>query len=447
MRNLSFLLGIVLMGILSYSCSEDYEPAMTDSPEDATAKSRCITPEQASRNVMAFIDALEKSNSEKSRSIVKREISNVRAITVNLSSRFQNPPSGNSDTLLYIVNFADSAGFAIAGAFPNGEPIYALVDHGNYSLDMLNTESNIGFTIYLKFAMQNILNDISNGGVDTGTGGGNAGGSSGGSTNPPSSDPTLQEWEIYKVYEPKLSTKWSDGSLTRESYGKYCLNKKTGAAAVAAAQILSYFKTPSSVTWYDNTKLYYSQLNWTQIIADSKRYNGRLDVGGTPTSLDQVAHLCKYLGKEFGAKYGYEYNNYNQLVNKTTIKFDKAVEWFKTKSSLNAAVIRNYNEYDIINAVINNNLVFASGKSSASTDDDSYAWVIDGMIKAKRNGNDCNLFHCNWGMEEDRNGYYLGTPYDTNKGPEIRDDLKPLGPLKAAGAVANSTIQYSVISN
>lgn len=43
MRNLFFLLGFVLMGILSYSCSEDYEPAMKDNPKDAAAKSRCIS--------------------------------------------------------------------------------------------------------------------------------------------------------------------------------------------------------------------------------------------------------------------------------------------------------------------------------------------------------------------------------------------------------------------
>lgn len=43
MRNLFFLLGFVLMGILSYSCSEDHEPTLTDNTKDAAAKSRCIS--------------------------------------------------------------------------------------------------------------------------------------------------------------------------------------------------------------------------------------------------------------------------------------------------------------------------------------------------------------------------------------------------------------------
>lgn len=156
MRNLSFLLGIVIMGLLSYSCSEEHEPIMTDS---TATKSRCITPEQASKNVMAFIDAIDEAQSGKSRTNMKREISDVKAITVNISSRFQNPPSGNSDTLLYVVNFADSAGFVITSALPNGEPVYAFVDKGNYNLQMLNTETNKGFTMFLSFTMRNLLDE------------------------------------------------------------------------------------------------------------------------------------------------------------------------------------------------------------------------------------------------------------------------------------------------
>lgn len=428
MRNLFFLLGFVLMGILSYSCSEDYEPAMKDNPKDAAAKSRCITPEQASKNVMAFIDALDDAQSGKSRTNVKREISDVKAITVNISSRFRNSPSGNSDTLLYVVNFADSAGFVITSALPNGEPVYAFVDKGNYNLQMLNTETNKGFTMFLSFTMQNLLDEELYGDV----------------VRPQSPDTVIGEWKIYDVVEPKLVTKWGQGSIfAPDSYGKYCPNKTTGCVITAAAQILAYFRTPNSVSWYEDGKYYYSDLVWTKILLDSSLFNGKLDPYKTPRPMDQVAHLCRFLGLGFNAEYINEIIDGERVI-KTSTTLENAVSWFNTKSSLNATKVKslnNNNENEIATAIKNNKLVLAGGTSSTN----GHSWVIDGVIDAKKDGKKRYLFFCNWGWNGDKDGYYLADSFNPLKGSVI-GDYQPVPNRSSDDESYRYNLKYSIIS-
>lgn len=429
MRNLFFLLGFVLMGILSYSCSEDYEPVMTDNPKDAADKPRCITPEQAAENVLAFLDAIDEAQYGKSRTNVKRRISDISPLTRPVYSRFRNPPQGGSDTLLYIINFADSAGFAIAGATPNGEPVYAIVNSGNYSLQMLNTETNKGFTMFLKFTMRNLLDEELYGSL------------------PPTQQPdtVIDDWKIYKIIEPKLITNWGQGGMNNpNSYGKYCPNKTAGCGIIAAAQVLSYFKTPDSVSWSENGVNYYSDIVWTKILLDASIFNGKLDPIKTPRPMDQIAHLCRYLGLEFNADYRDYYDEENQKrVIETSTTLENVVKWFNKKSALNATNIKslNINEKDIANAIYNDKLVIARGQTASK---EGHSWVIDGVIEAKKNGKKRYLFSCNWGWNGDKNGYYLADSFNTLEGAEI--STYPIDSISGNNYNLGYKLKYTIIS-
>ena len=55
-------------------------------------------------------------------------------------------------------------------------------------------------------------------------------------------------------------------------------------------------------------------------ISDCENNNGVLSSTYTPQSLNEVAHLCRYLGIAFGAKYNSD--------GSTSVGEDKPIDWF-----------------------------------------------------------------------------------------------------------------------
>ncbi len=135
--------------------------------------------------------------------------------------------SGQSDTLVYIFNFADSSGFSIISANPSAVPIIAVTEAGHMTLEK---ETGIpGFDHYLN----NVLDVLSE-------------------TDLPQSDIGSPELYYYYEYEtdgtsvaPLLGqTRWGQTGV----YGAFCPNGICGCFATAVGQIMKKFSRPSQFT-------------------------------------------------------------------------------------------------------------------------------------------------------------------------------------------------------
>lgn len=328
------------------------------------------------------------------------------------------------DTLMYVINFKENEGFALVAADRRTSPIFAIVENGCFSFDSLLNVENEMFLTFINNAIFTELEDIINFKYNTNT------------------RTIINGWNIRTYCAPILRTRWSQGGIENpNSYGKYCPNKSTGCVAIATAQILSNFKTIDYVQWKGENASGKSHIHWNQIISDCDSHNGELSPDLTPQSLDEIAHLCRYLGNKMDA-------DYNKNTHKTSIDGEKAVDWFNEYGKLKASKFRSYEDNKIITALNENKLVLASGYSGKKSllgftkYTGGHVWVYDGYIDASKDGVRQNLLHCNWGWGGIDNGYYLSRVFDTNKGVEIADEVITRG----VDFFYRYNLKYSVIS-
>lgn len=395
--------------ILFASCTSIDEQLDTLNTPEETLDIYKVTLEEAKETVVDFLLKIDTSCKNLSRADLNgREISNVQAIC-NTSVLSRSNDIVDIDTLMYIVNFKNNEGFAIVGADKRSEPIFALIDQGNYDINNLETEENEGFLTFLNFAISTELEDIRH------------------ASKIPISRATGRGWTIISTIQPILKTKWSQGGANNpNSYGKYCPNKVTGCTVTATAQILSHFQNIGSVQWSSNGSSGSAILNWAKIISDCEKTGGSLTPSYTPQSLDEIAHLCRYLGIAFDANY--KTDKKHPEKNSTGVGEDKPIEWFNKWGGLHASKLSKYDENQIISSIQKGNPVYGRGNSGKKKFigirvgwSGGHAWVYDGYIYATKDNTPQKLIHCNWGWGGSQNGYYLSKVFNTNLQPEIYD--------------------------
>ena len=431
--------------LLLFSCSveDNLESLMQDNNEIVTYK---VTQEEAQSIVQGFVDEMSFISSTRSANEMShKEISSVYALRKNLIQTRSGADSNDFpidlDTLMYVVNFSNDNGFVLVAADKRTEPIFAIIDEGNFNFELLSEEDNDMFLTFLDYAISTELDDIENfsGNISQ------TRATSNGWTINSQTRATSNGWTINTKYAPILKTKWSQGGENNpNSYGKYCPNKTTGCTVIATAQILSHFQTISHVNWSYNAVGASSDLHWSQIISDCENNNGVLSSTYTPQSLNEVAHLCRYLGIAFGAKYNSD--------GSTSVGEDKPIDWFNKWGGLKASKLKEYNESQIITSIKNGNPVYGRGNSGRKKFlgitvkyKGGHAWVYDGYISATKNGKQQNLIHCNWGWGSSKfyNGYYLSKVFDTNSGPEIYDNEVT---RSGQSGYYKYNLEYSIIS-
>ena len=211
----------ILIAIVLASCSsneqEYIEKGVSPTVETPSFKT---TVEEASEIALDFANKMEaKSNT---RVIKKKSVANVEALRASSVQTRSSINAMGIDTLFYIVNFADSSGFAIVSADKRTDPLYAIIDKGNYNIKELEKENNDGFLLFLDRAILKELDDIKN-------------------YYGKELTRTVYPWEMTDAVKPILKTKWGQGGASEpNSYGRYCPNKVTGCVITAAAQILSH---------------------------------------------------------------------------------------------------------------------------------------------------------------------------------------------------------------
>lgn len=389
-----YLIITLLVGCLLVACSQDESNV---SVGNSLSTSHRISMEEAKKNALDFASKVNSGT----RSTKSLEIENIQAIALTGALTRSISDSTNLDTLLYIVNFSDSAGFVIAGTDDRENSIYAYVEDGNYSWE--ETDSmNAGFSSFIYALLESKSLDYNNAPMDQiGEGGGGAG----------SHIPNR-----FNVMRPLLVTKWEQGY----PYNLYTPNGYTGCVVTAISQICSFLERPVNVQWSYNNANGSATMNWGMIKTEC------INHGGAPTSTqDQVAHLMRSLGLAFGAEYE---------SGGTGVDSDDAIEYMQNVGHN----VSDLDDYDVDNVVNNlksgNKIVYMRGNARYYHVGfvfrkyvDGHAWVVDGYIDQVKNNQQSYYLHCNWGWGGTKNGYFLHNVFNAEQNPPYDDNAQTRG--------------------
>ena len=400
---------VLSFAMFCFSCNEDEiaeNIQVSNAPENVNENSSVvsqtedfkISESEAMDNAMEFLSHLNGGLSKGGGQISFESIVPLRKSKSVLKKSLAEEDSSDFeigfDTLFYAINLADNQGYIIAASDKRTDPIYAFVDDGSFCLDSLESDEYTGISMFLNYAVDTELDDIANYS----------------DTVSISKKSLSKAWQINVKKAALLDTKWGQ----RYPYNYYCNGKLTGCVVTAIAQIMSYYKTPSSVSWNSNGYGNSTSMNWSRIISDCKSNNGRL-ISSTQTSALEVANLMRMLGIAFNADYG---------SNSTSVNSKKALKKINSVGWLSAGSLNDFDIVKIQRALSNNQLVFARGyrtKRKLFGYKNGHAWVYDGYINASQNGKTSFMVHCNWGWNGTANGYYIAKSFNVKTGPELID--------------------------
>lgn len=386
----------ILVGCLFMACNQnDFIP----NAGNQVATNHRISIEQAKSNALNFVNKV--NSTTRNGSTKTFEISDVQAISLTQNSTRSAGDSISLDTLLYIVNFADSAGFVIAGTDDREDPIYAYIEEGNYSWEDADT-LNQGFIAFLYALLESKSYDYQR---DVEIIPGESGGGGGGGIP-----------NRFEVMSPLLVTKWSQN----RPYNTYTPNGYTGCVVTAISQICSFLEAPADVHWSYNYTNGSATMNWGMIKTEC------IGNGGAPTSTaDQVAHLMRSLGLAFGAEYESE---------GTGVDSDDAIEYMQNVGH-NVSDLDDYDVNNVVNSLKSGNkIVYMRGYARYYHVGlvfrkyvDGHAWVVDGYINEVKNNKQSYYLHCNWGWGGIKNGYFLNNVFNAEQNPPYNDNAHTRG--------------------
>lgn len=406
-----FFWGMLL--ILS-SCSQD--DIIKDFEKYPTSSSYTVSVEEALQIAEVAMKSLDGETTRSPRIVSSIEVKTTNHTRANLAS----------DSLFYLVNYADDNGFALLGADKRLPSLYAISDEGHFEFsDTLNNE---GLAFYMSYIEERAPYFIE------------ANTAVGDTTTLKPFDPLpIVNTNLYDVYSPKIS------KAVRKVHGYYPYNTYcfdnlgnqalTGCLPTAMAIYISYFKWPQSYKGYsfDWTAINANPQNdgfyrLIRLLGDEENLAATYTAGGTKSFYTNVKRTFENIGFECEHDF---------------VDFD-ADEVFQRS-------IKGWNwPYGVPV------LVRGQHKDALA----GHAWVIDGAMKQKRKmviGSDGKeyydnmpilLFHCIWGWTDGKsNGYFSfddgflgGIPnkYDKDDTGEIAGnpivfsrELKNFGQVKA----------------
>ena len=323
------------------------------------------------------------------------------------------------DTLMYVFNYEDNAGFAVVSANRATEELIAVTEQGNYVAG--EETGNGGFDLYMDMAEEYTsipkppLKDSIDDGMEEFT-------------------QVRDELESDTIsYGPYLQVRWGQ-------YWPYNLccyttdgeKAHTGCAATAIAQIATYYKHPTTITInYDGNSQALS-LNWDEILQHTHT-NFYVPPYSMPCYLCESTENHQAIGKfvrQIGKYLSMTYGSVGAEIpsESTSIKTGTAL------SNLGYAygTYQNYSRDVVENSLRQSQLVCMRGGDV--TTGDGHAWVVDGfriitetvttyikpdsqlfweILRQVTSSN--TYFHINWGWDGDCNGYFYTGSFDTQR--------------------------------
>lgn len=310
--------------------------------------------------------------------------------------------STDNDTLFYVFNFEDNQGFSIVSASRHAEGLIAVVEEGSY--DPAVPTGNPGFDTYMNMAKAYVAYKDKEGSeketlLTKATTRG----------NPMYNH--VYDTIYYQNISPRIAVKWGQDYRM----GQYCSNGLCGCAATAAAQIMSYYKYPTSIQLtYSGCDSLSTHLSWTSMCSRTyaeHTYNW--------DNYDkQIGRLARQLGQAAGASYNTNGTSISPSNMRNTI-----IAWGYNAGSITNYSYSNVDDTYVIGTLLGNGkLVYMYGYNS---DNDGHGWVIDGCkyvkalerIMISYDGVNWSVFqevgtcrtyhnHINWGWRGKGNGYF-----------------------------------------
>lgn len=344
-----------------------------------------LTASEAADNAVSLRNSMFPSST-------KGTLSNISVSNVQVIGEPQTKNSDN-DTLLYIVNFADDAGYAVLSADKRFSVPFVITENGSYDVNQTpvdKQDSTAKFFVNLayKYVFDNIkkLAETHDGKNIKDAG-----------------------FEIISIIEHKLRTAWNQNGVYFENTGK----KYAGCVATALAQIFAYYHEEVLDPLYIDG----NYIDFENLLSESKKTdNGTLNLQSNLESRKDVTALQLWIGQSSDAEYN---SDGTPIESKKALKFANSIG-FTANTKQYAYDINN-----ILEGLQNDKLTYMTGADEAkyfifeSWDwpVGGHAWVIDGYAKVKKNGTTSELVHVNWGWGGYHNGYYYDGLFDTRKLP------------------------------
>ncbi len=307
------------------------------------------------------------------------------------------------DTLLYLVNYADDAGFALLSADSRLRPIYAISDEGSMSFS--DTTYNKGLALFARGveaelaslpSIQLPIDSLPEGPI----------------INPEGTVTLTSQKSPMLGYH---QSRW----YQRNPYNIYCFTNDgrqavVGCAAIAVGQIMSYYQHPTSYAGY--------MFDWEGMNAG--------------TNLENIARLVQLLGNADNLRMNYG-------VSSSGAAPSRIAPTFNNMGYENPGYLAPFNENAVKTNLVENGPVFVGGYNS----EEGHAWVIDGYkqyiylnLGTGFKTYDDVLFHCVWGWGESSNGYFYWAPTNSLGGDPV--ERNPNDPISGTISDPYGGISY-----
>lgn len=395
--NFRSIVAILATSVL-FACTQeamDSLPQTESKTDDIKELPRHRTYEEALAIAQDAIGLLGESSTTRSGKPRTVNTSEVQYILNTSATRSDEEP----DTLMYVFNYEDNAGFAVVSVNRATEELIAVTEQGHYIAG--EETENEGFDFYMDMAK--IYTRINNYPLDT-----------------IGNKPAQLIYETVRdtvVHGPFLSVQWGQN----EPYNNHCFDEDgnraaAGCVAIALAQIMSHYKHPSSITVNYESPSYVLYLNWDNILKH-KRTSTDCSCVESEATHDMIGKLIRQIGKTVKMQYGPQSGAYDADVPSSLSAFGYTHDPYTT-----------YTSEKLISSLANGRLVYMSGSRINATS--GHAWVVDGYKKITVTETEYSqtyglplivlnqttwktiYHHINWGWNGTSNGYFIADVFD-----------------------------------
>lgn len=400
----------IFTALLLLSCSTNHDEVIVSVKQNPTTK---ISKEQALKNLygeLKIIDAETRAGGE------ARKVKSIKSLE-GAKTR-----SGNAldNDLLYIVEFEEGQGSAVLAADNRLEPVIAVLDSDVMTAEDFASDDMDDIGVY----MASMIGEYANYAANSRSGG-----------LLPAPGHTIVDTIYTANIPPMLNTKWDQES----PYNDLCKDKDgnsvyAGCGAIAVAQLVYYYKSPSIINGYT--------VDWEDLALCEYVYTGPGFIGGggqvsplwtinpggggieliNPGDVE-VAKFVYNIGMAIGIDY------YEGRYDAPVYKMIPCLAEFGYNCT--------YEEYNLVaikNMVADYKPVIMTGYRNTSDGDISgHAWMIDGWkdyVIRTTTASDVegevgsvepeytitetyyDKIHCNFGWSGNCDGYYIGDIFD-----------------------------------